>query len=90
MTSPTNAPARLTVTARSYPDSLPIDRDFYARILGERMDRGAGEERVPVLTKAELLAAADLLDELAGVYRDEPLGALSRTIAVKIFDGLSI
>ena len=46
--------------------------------------------RLALLTHGEALVAAQLLDELAGVYRTEPLGELARDMAVRLYDRLGI
>lgn len=43
-----------------------------------------------VLNKPEALVVAALLDELAGVYNDEAMGRLARTMAVRLYDRLGI
>jgi hypothetical protein len=56
------------------------------RILVHRVPR----PRLALLTHGEALVAAQLLDELAGVYDGEPLGALARDLAVRLYDRLGI
>jgi hypothetical protein len=46
--------------------------------------------RLALLTHGEALVAAQLLDELSGVYRTEPLGELARDMAVRLYDRLGI
>ena len=83
------APARVTATVRDLGDR-PLDRDDYASHLESRAGRGLRDERVPLLSSEEGQAVAALLDELAGVYRNEDLGRLARTLAVRINDRLGI
>lgn len=52
----------------------------------ERTER----HRLPVLTAAEAQTVAALLDELAGVYRGEPLGQLAHQMALRLYDRLGI
>jgi hypothetical protein len=57
----------------------PLNRDVYAAQLRTRLAEGgptAGGHRM--LTEAEADVVARLLDELAGVYRGDKLGALAR------------
>jgi hypothetical protein len=58
-----------------------VDRDIVRRI---------PRPRLPLLTEAEALVVAALLDELLGVYPGEPLGALAREMAVRLYDRLGI
>jgi hypothetical protein len=81
--------ARLTATVRDL-DNRPLDRDDYASHLEARAGRGLHDERMPLLSSEEGQAVAALLDELAGVYRNEDLGRLARTLAVRINDRLGI
>jgi hypothetical protein len=63
----------------------PLNRDEYAVQLRTRLAEGgptAGEHRM--LTAAEADVVARLLEELAGVYRGEKLGALARELSVLI------
>jgi hypothetical protein len=73
---------RPTATARDL-DGAPLDRDDYARNLAWRLERPISPRPVR-LTEAEAHVAARLLDELGGVYRDEPLGALARYLAMTL------
>ena len=82
-------PARVTATVRDF-DNRPLDRDDYASHLEARAGRGLRDERLALLSSEEGQAVAALLDELAGVYRDEDLGRLARTLAVRINDRLGI
>ena len=49
----------------------PLDRDEYARRLRDRLAAGS----------SPAVVAAELLEELAGVYRGESIGALAQEIA---------
>jgi hypothetical protein len=63
----------------------PLNRDEYAAQLRTRLAEAgptAGGHRM--LTAAEADVVARLLDELAGVYRGEKLGALARELSVLI------
>jgi hypothetical protein len=63
----------------------PLHRDEYAVALRARLaeaGQSAGGHRM--LTAAEADVVARLLDELAGVYRSEKLGALARELSVLI------
>jgi hypothetical protein len=76
-----HAPPRPTATVRDRSGN-PLDRDEYAGQLRERLaggDRTAGQE--PALTAAQAAVVAALLDELAGVYRGESLGALAHELS---------
>ena len=50
----------------------------------------ATRPRLPLLTHDEAVAAAALLDELAGVYPGEQLGSFARDLAVRLYDRLGI
>jgi hypothetical protein len=60
----------------------PLNHDEYAQrlrtLLGES---GSSTKPQPALTVAQAEVVARLLDELAGVYRDEELGALARELS---------
>ena len=63
----------------------PLNRDEYAAHLRSRLAEGGpivGGHRL--LTAAEADVVARLLDELAGVYRGEQLGALARELSVLV------
>jgi hypothetical protein len=62
-------PPRPTAAARDR-DGNPLNRDEYAEQLRARLDEGQ-----------TTMVAARLLDELAGVYRDESLGRLARDVS---------
>ena len=75
-----------TATARDGVGN-PLNRDEYAVRLRARLAEAgptAGAHRM--LTAAEAVVVARLLDELAGVYRAEKLGALARELSV-LLDG---
>jgi hypothetical protein len=72
---------RPTATARDRAGN-PLNRDDYAAQLRARL--GEGSPTVgssPVLTHGQAEAVARLLDELAGVYRGEDLGALAGALS---------
>jgi hypothetical protein len=59
----------------------PLNRDEYAvrlraRLAGDRRSTGHA-----LLTATQAVVVARLLDELAGVYRGESLGALARELS---------
>jgi hypothetical protein len=61
----------------------PLDRDEYAERLRARLtevDRSTGHPLTPIAAQAAVVAR--LLDELAGVYRGESLGALAHELSV--------
>jgi hypothetical protein len=65
----------------------PLNRDVYAAQLRTRLAEGgstAGQHRM--LTAAEAEVVARLLDELAGVYRGEKLGALARELSTLLLN----
>jgi hypothetical protein len=63
----------------------PLNRDDYATQLRARL-AGSGPTggRHRMLTAAEAEVVARLLDELAGVYRAEKLGALAREMSILV------
>jgi hypothetical protein len=73
---------RRTLAARDI-DGEPFDRDEFARVLSWRLERPLSPHPVR-LTEAETIVAARLLDELAGVYEDEPIGQLARYLAMTL------
>lgn len=83
------APPRLTAMVRGL-GGRPLDRDEYARHLAGEAPATAWERRVPILSVQEAQAVAALLDELAGVYREEDLGHFARELAVRIYDRLGL
>jgi hypothetical protein len=72
---------RPTATARDEGGN-PLNRDDYAVRLRSWLTDGGHSNRHALLTAAQATVAARLLDELAGVYRDESLGALAREMSV--------
>ncbi len=73
-----------TVTIRDRVGN-PLNRDEYAAYLRARLAEGgpiAAAHRM--LTAAEAEVVARLLDELAGVYRGEQLGALARELSALV------
>jgi hypothetical protein len=76
-------PPRPTAAARDAAGN-PLNRDEYAVLLRARI---TGENRPMggTLSAAHAAVAARLLDELAGVYRGEDLGALAHELSV-LFD----
>lgn len=71
---------RPTATARDR-DGNPLNRNEYADLLRARLTDG-GRSPGGTLTTAQAAVAARLLDELAGVYRGESLGALASELSV--------
>jgi hypothetical protein len=69
-------------------DGNPLERDDYAAWLAAEATGVPIGERQPLLGDREAAAVAALLDELSGVYRGEPLGQLSRELAVRLYDRL--
>lgn len=65
-------------------DDQPLDRDQYTQQLQHTANRASG--RLVPVQDGEAEAIADLLDELAAVYRGEPMGDLARTLAVRLND----
>jgi hypothetical protein len=82
--APGEVAPRPTATARDQ-EGNPLNRDEYADRLRARLADG---DRSPAdaLTAAQAAVAARLLDELAGVYRGESLGALASELSV-LLDG---
>ena len=68
-------------------DGNPVSRDGYALDLEEQLD-APGRQGNLSIKAADVYVAAELLDELAAVYEDEPLGRLARRLAVKLYDHL--
>jgi hypothetical protein len=66
------APPRPTASVRDRSGN-PLNRDDYAKVLREQL---AGDDPA-----ARVEVAARLLDELAGVYRGESLGALAQELS---------
>jgi hypothetical protein len=77
-------PPRPTTAARDRAGH-PLDRDDYASDLRARLADGrppTGSERS--LTTAQASVVALLLDELAGIYRGESLGALAHELSTQL------
>jgi hypothetical protein len=77
-------PPRPTTTARDRAGN-PLDRDDYASDLRARLADGrspTGPERT--LTTAQASVIALLLDELAGIYRGESVGALAHELSAHL------
>lgn len=78
------APPRPTATVRDRAGN-PLDRDEYTEHLRERLADGSlAAGRAVTLTAAQAAVAARLLEELAGVYRGEGLGALAHELSTAI------
>jgi hypothetical protein len=76
------APPRPTATIRDRAGN-PLNRDEYAARLRVQINKGGRPVgQPPMLTAAQAEVVARLLDELAGVYRGEDLGALARELAL--------
>jgi hypothetical protein len=74
-------PPRPTAAARDGAGN-PLNRDEYAERLRERLGNGGlPTGQTLMLTAAQAVVAARLLDELAGVYRGESLGLLARELS---------
>ncbi|MFY1599829.1 hypothetical protein [Micromonospora sp. WMMD737] len=72
-----------------------VDRDERIAALEEKFHRHRTDDGVPVLSEAELLVVAELLDELnaitnPGAVTSDPWGRLARLMAVRIYDRLGI
>jgi hypothetical protein len=80
-------PPRPTTAARDGAGN-PLNRDDYASDLRARLADGPprnGSE--PSLTTAQASVVARLLDELAGIYRGESLGALADELSTQLDRG---
>jgi hypothetical protein len=76
-----HAPPRPTATVRDRSGN-PLNRDEYTERLRERLvDGDRSAEPTLTLTAAQAAVVARLLDELAGVYRGESLGALAQELS---------
>ncbi|MER5649641.1 hypothetical protein [Streptosporangium sp. NPDC002524] len=89
MKSDNTAPP-VTASIRDYSSGQPIPRNEYEIFLRNWMDRAGGKGQLPLLDAGEAHVVAALLDELAGEYKDEPLGRLAREMAVRINDRMGI
>ena len=77
-------PPRPTTTARDRAGN-PLNRDEYASELRARLaDSAPSAGSGPNLTTAQASVIARLLDELAGIYRGESLGALARELSAHL------
>jgi len=81
-------PGRHMAGVRDTSDN-PIGRDVYACFLEKELDDPNRQGTLHV-KDAEVRVAAELLDELAAVYKDEQLGRLARELAVKLYNRLGI
>jgi hypothetical protein len=80
------APPRPTASVRDRSGN-PLNRDEYAdHLRGLLVDADRSGGRPPTLSAAQAAVAARLLDELAGVYRGEALGALAQELSA-LLDG---
>lgn len=75
-----DVPPRPTATARDRAGN-PLNRDEYVVRLRDHLVGGQPTEPTISLTAAQATVAARLLDELAGVYRGEPLGQLAHEMS---------
>jgi hypothetical protein len=80
-------PPRPTATARDRAGD-PLNRDEYVKRLQDHLASGQPTEPPMMLTAAQATVAAQLLDELAGVYRGEALGQLAQEMS-KLLDSRS-
>lgn len=81
-----HVPPRPTASVRDVSGN-PLNRDEYAeRLRGQLVDGDRSGGRPLTLMAAEAAVAARLLDELAGVYRGESLGALAQELSA-LLDG---
>ena len=78
---PDAIPPRPTAAARNEAGN-PLNRDEYAALLRARLTEEGGST---ALTSAQVAVTIRLLEELAGVYRDEDLGALATELC-ELFD----
>ena len=77
-----DVPPRPTAAARDRAGN-PLDRDEYAAHLRSLLAKGGPSTgHPPMVTDAHAAVVARLLDELAGVYRGETLGALAHELAM--------
>jgi hypothetical protein len=80
-------PPRPTTAARDRAGN-PLDRDAYASDLRARLADGRPPTgSAPKLTTAQASVVARLLEELAGIYRGESLGALADELAAQLDRG---
>jgi len=82
------APPRPTASVRDASGN-PLNRDEYAeRLRGLLVDGDRSGSRPLTLVAAQADVAARLLDELAGVYRGEGLGALAQELSALLHSRL--
>lgn len=82
--APSAVPPQPTATARDHAGN-PLNRDAYATRLRSLLTDVGGPGSDPrMLTAVEARVMARLLDELAGVYRGESLGALAHEMAARL------
>ncbi len=62
-----------------------VHTDVTSRVRREVLQR-AEHSRLPLLNRDEALVVAHLLEELGGVYVDEQLGLLARSMANRVYD----
>ena len=80
-------PPRPTAAARDQAGN-PLDRDGYASDLRAHLtDRSLSTGSESTLTAAQASVVARLLDELAGIYHGESLGALAGELSVQVERG---
>lgn len=77
------------LAGEKYTDGSPISRDDAAARLEKDLDATDRQDSLTVQA-GEAHVVAELLDELAAVYHDEPLGWLARHVAVRLYDRLGI
>lgn len=65
------------------------DAALWRLLNADDTDAGPAERRA-LLTENEAQVVAELLDELAAIYADEPIGRTARTMAVRLWDRLGI
>jgi hypothetical protein len=67
----------------------PLNRDEYAARLRAQLTEGGRSTGHAVLTAPQAAVVARLLDEMAGIYRGESLGALAHELSVLLEDQAS-
>ncbi|NED96524.1 hypothetical protein G1H11_14535 [Phytoactinopolyspora alkaliphila] len=77
--APATVPPRPTAAMRDRAGN-PVNRDDFAAQLRLRMEQ-ADDAAPAVLTRGQATVIARLLDELAGVYKAEDLGALAHDLS---------
>lgn len=71
-------------------DDGHVHKHVTGQIRRDIVRRAARPPLLALLNEPEAHVVAALLDELAGVYPDEQLGRLARTMAVRLYDRLGI